>query len=188
MNFNTLPSLLALATLVVVFRAILRQGTSERLHLWLTGWILVLIHFVAQFLDTGQGLWNHLASAVSLNALELASIAFLISVSHGANNRRRQLLLAAVVGVPAMLYTDAVIWDINFRIFYYAVIALAFAGAGLVIWKFHGKVTPYVIGMWIGCFGLSCAVTWAVVRGAFELGIIFLLAALNFIVAVLFWR
>jgi len=40
MDFNTLPSLIALAILVVVFRAILRQSTSERLHLWLTGWIL----------------------------------------------------------------------------------------------------------------------------------------------------
>src|SRR5271165_751647 len=188
MNFNTLPSLLALATLVVVFRAILHQGTSKRLHLWLAGWILVLIHFVAQFLDTGQGLWNRLASAANLNALELASIAFLISVSHGANNRRRQLLLAAVIGVPALLYTDAVIWDVTARIFYYAVVAVAFGGAGFVILKFYGKISPYVIGMWIGCFGLSCAVVWAVARGRFDLGIIFLLAALNYIVAALFWR
>ena len=65
MNFNTLPSLIALAILVVVFRAILRQGTSERLHLWLTGWILVLVHFVAQFVDVGQGTWDHIASAVN---------------------------------------------------------------------------------------------------------------------------
>src|SRR5208283_1369290 len=117
MNFTTLPSLIALAILVVVFRAILRQGTSERLHLWLTGWILVLIHFVAEFLVLGQGLWNRVASALSLNALELASIAFLISVSHGANNRRRQVLLAGVIGVPAVLYSDAVIWDVTAHIF-----------------------------------------------------------------------
>ena len=51
MNFETLPSLIALAILVVVFRAILRQGTSEPLHLWLTGWILVLVHFVSQFVN-----------------------------------------------------------------------------------------------------------------------------------------
>jgi diguanylate cyclase (GGDEF)-like protein len=188
MNFSTLPSLLALATLVVVFRAILRQGTTERLHLWLTGWILVLVHFVASFLDTGQGSWDRIASALSLNALELASIAFLISVSQGAKNLRRQLLVAVVIGVPAVLYTDAVIWDVTARIFYYAVVALALAGAGLVIWKFYGKISPYVVGMWTGGFALSCAVAWAVARGKFDLGIIFLLAALNFIVAALFWR
>ncbi len=188
MNFNTLPSLIALAILVVVFRAILRQGTSERLHLWLAGWILVLVHFVAQFVDVGQGTWDRIASAVNLNALEFASIAFLISVSHGASNGRRQLLLAAVIGVPAVLYTDAVIWDVTARVFYYAVIALAFSGASLVISKFYGKVTAYVIGLWIGCLAISCAIAWAVALGRLDLGIILLLAALNFIVAALFWR
>jgi diguanylate cyclase (GGDEF)-like protein len=188
MNFNTLPSLIALAILVVVFRAILRQGTSERLHLWLTGWILVLVHFVAQFVDNGQGLWDRVASAASLDALELAGIAFLISVSLSANNHRRQLLLAAVIGIPAVVYTNAVIWNVTSHIFYYAVIGLAVAGGLLVIWNFYQKTTTYVIGMQVGCVGVSCAIAWAVARGKLELGIIFLLAALNLIAAILFWQ
>ena len=69
MNFHVLPSLVALAILVVVFRAILRQGAAERLQLWLTAWILVLIHFVAAFVDVGQGLWARAATAISLGAL-----------------------------------------------------------------------------------------------------------------------
>ncbi len=188
MNFNTLPSLIALAILVVVFRAILRQSTSERLHLWLTGWILVLVHFGAQFLDVGQGLWNRVATAVSLNALELASIAFLVSVSHVANNARRQFLLAAVIGIPAVIYTEAVIWDVSAKSIYYAVIALALAGASMVIWTLYRKISPYVIGMWTGCVVVSSAIGWAVARGKLELGLIFLLTALNLVVAVLFWR
>ena len=188
MNFETLPSLIALAILVVVFRAILRQGTSEPLHLWLTGWILVLIHFVAQFLDTGRGLWSLFAYAVSLNALELASIAFLISVSLVATDRRRQLLLAAVIGIPALVYTDANVWDISSHIFYYIVIAVAFAGAVLVVWDFYRKTTPYVITLSAGCVVVACGMVWAVARNQADLGIIFLLAALNYIVATLFWR
>jgi diguanylate cyclase (GGDEF)-like protein len=188
MNFETLPSLIALATLVVVFRAILRQGTSEPLHLWLTGWILVLIHFVAQFLDTGQGPWSQLAGAASTNALELASIAFLISVSLVATQRRRQLLLAAVIGIPVVVYTDANVWDVTSHTFYYVVIAVAFAGALLVIWNFYRKTTPYVIALSTGCVALACAMVWVVARGKPNLGIIFLLAALNYVVAALFWR
>ncbi len=88
MNFHVLPSLVALAILVVVFRAILRQGAAERLQLWLTAWILVLIHFVAAYTDVGHGLWDHVASAISLGALELASISFLISMSPGAKDQR----------------------------------------------------------------------------------------------------
>jgi len=188
MNFNTLPSLIALAILVVVFGAILRQGSSERLHLWLAGWMLVLVHFVAQFVDVGQGPWDRLTSAVSINALELASIAFLISVSGAATNRRRQLLLATVIGVPAVLYTNAVIWELTSPIFYYGVIVLALAGALLVIWNFYRKITPDVIGMSTGCLGLSCGMFLVVARGKPELGILFLLSAFNFIVAVLFWQ
>src|SRR5271166_1171010 len=188
MNFNTLPSLVALAILVVVFRAILRQGASEPLHLWLTGWILALIHFVAQFVDVGHGLWGRVASAVSLDALELAGIAFLISVSPVATSRRRQFLLAAVIGIPAVVYTNAVIWDVTNHIFYYGVIALAFGAALLVVWNFYRKITPFVMALSIGCLGLSCAMVAAVARGKPDLGIVCLLAALNFIVAVLFWR
>ena len=188
MNFNALPSLVALATLVVVFRAILRQSTNERLYLWQMGWVLILLHFLAQFVSVGQGLWSRIAMGISLNALELASIAFLISVSHGATTRRRQLLLAAVIAIPAAVYTNAVIWDVTRHGLYYGIIALAFAGALLVIWDFYRKITPYIIGLSIGCLGVSSAIAWAVARSDFELGIIFLLAALNFIVAVLFWR
>ena len=81
MNFSVLPNLIALAILVAVFRAILRQGTTQRLHLWLAGWFLVLMHFAAQFLDTGRGDWSQVATTISLDALILASVAFLISVS-----------------------------------------------------------------------------------------------------------
>ena len=188
MNFNILPSLIALAILVMVFRAILRQGTNERLHLWLAGWALVLVHFVAQFVAVGQGLWLRVATAVSLDALEFAGIAFLISVSPAATSRRRQSLLAVAIGIPAIIYTNAVIWDITNHIFYYGVIALALAWAMLVVWNFYRKVTPYVMALAIACLGLSCAMVAVVARGEPDLGIVWLLAALNFIVAVLFWR
>jgi diguanylate cyclase (GGDEF)-like protein len=188
MNFSTLPNLIALAILVVVFRAILRQGTSERLHLWLAGWVLVLVHFLARFLDVGHGLLDRLTSAVSVTSLEFASLAFLVSVSDAAPNRRRQLLLAAVIGVPAVLYTNAVIWEVTGSIFYYGVIVLGLAGASLAIWGFCEKITPYVIGMLTGCLGVSCGMFLVVARGKPELGIPLLLAAFNFTVAALFWH
>ena len=187
MNFNTLPSLVALAILVVVFRAILRQS-NERLPLWLIGWFLVLIHFVAQFVDAGHGLWDRIATGISLTALELAGIAFLISVSRTATTRGRQLLLAAVIAIPAAAYTNAVVWDVTRHAVYYGIIALGVAGVLLAIWGFNRRVTLYVTGLSIACLGIASAIGWTVARGNFELGIIFLLAALNFIVAVLFWR
>ncbi len=189
MNFNVLPSLVGLAILVVVFRAILRQGAAERLQLWLTAWILVLIHFVAQFLDVGHGLWDHVASAVSLGALELASISFLISMSPRANDERRQLLLGAILGLPALAYTTAVVWGCD--------------GAQLLLWRGGSSLRGYFIvslelvsgdnflSVWLVDF--SCGVfpsvlLWTIARDHVDFGIYAILAGLNFVVAFLYWR
>jgi len=188
MNYSILPSLLALATFVAIFRSILRQSTSERLDLWFAGWMLVLVHFVAQFVDVGRGPWHHVATALSWNALELAGIVFLISVSPKANSRRRQLLLGGILGIPAVLYTDAVIWKLSLPAFYIAIVLLALAGIWLLIWRFYRRITAYVAGLLLACLVVAAAMLMAVTRGKPALGIGILLCGLNFAVAVLYLR
>jgi hypothetical protein len=188
MNFNVLPSLVALAILVVVFRAILRQGAAERLQLWLTAWILVLIHFVAQFVDVGHGPWDHVASAVSLGAVELASIAFLISMSPRASNRRRQLLLGAVLGLPALAYTTAVVWELTAHSFYYGVVVVALTATSLLAWNWYRETPSYLFGLLLASVVFSSVLIWMVARNHADLGINVILAGLNFVVAVLYWR
>jgi diguanylate cyclase (GGDEF)-like protein len=188
MNFNVLPSLVALAILVVVFRAILRQGAAERLQLWLTAWILVLVHFVAQFVDVGHGLWEHTASAVSLGALELASISFLISMSRGATDRRRQFLLGAILGLPALAYTTAVVWELTAHGFYYGVVLVALAATSLLAWNWYRDTPSYLFGLLLASVVFSSVLIWMVARNHADLGINVILAGLNFVVAVLYWR
>src|ERR1022692_2085727 len=151
MNFNVLPSLVALAILVVVFEAILRQGAAERLQLWLTAWVLVLIHFIAQFVNVGHGLWNQIATAVSLGSLELASISFLISMSPRAGTARRQLLLGTILGVPALAYTTAAVWGVAAHSFYYGVVVVALAATSLLAWNWYYDKTSYLSGLLFGC-------------------------------------
>jgi diguanylate cyclase (GGDEF)-like protein len=188
MNFNVLPSLVALAILVVVFRAILRQGAAERLQLWLTAWILVLIHFVAQFVDVGHGPWDRVASAVSLGALELASIAFLISMSPRAVTFRRQLLLSAILGLPALAYTTAVVWELTAHGFYYGVVLVALTATSLLAWNWYRDTPSYLFGLLLASVVFSSVLIWMVARNHADLGINVILAGLNFVVAVLYWR
>ncbi len=189
MNFSVLPNLVALAILVAVFRAILRQGTNERLHLWLAGWILVLVHFGAQFLDTGHGTWSQIATTINLDALLLASIAFLISVSTIVDSdHHRQILFAAAVAVPALAYTDAVIWEVTAGSIYYSLIALGLAATTALFCRYYGRFSLYAAGVLTGSCVIAGAVTWAVAQGNPGLGINYILAGLNFIVATLYWR
>lgn len=191
MNFNVLPSLVALAILVVVFRAILLQGAAERLQLWLTAWILVLVHFVAQFLDVGNGLWERTAGAVSLGALELASIAFLISMSPQARDRRRQLLLGAVLGVPGLAYTTGVVCGVTAHAFYYGVAVVGFLATSLLVWSWYRKTSAYLLyvcGLVFAALALFSILILLVAHNNADLGINVILAGLNFIVALLYWR
>jgi diguanylate cyclase (GGDEF)-like protein len=189
MNFSVLPNLVALAILVAVFRAILRQGTTERLHLWLAGWILVLVHFTAQFLDTGHGTWSRVAIVTSLDALILAGVAFLISVSTIVDaDGRRQVLFASAIAVPALTYTDAVIWGRTAPSLYYSLIAIGLVATSLLFCRYYGRVSLYAAGMLTGSCAIAAAITLAVAHGNPSWGINYILASLNFVVALLYWR
>ncbi len=188
MNLNVLPSLVALAILVVVFEAILRQGTAERLQLWPTAWVLVLIHFIAQFVNVGDGLWNHIATAVSLGSLELATISFLISMSPRAGTARRQLLLGTVLGLPALAYMTAAVWEVAAHSFYYGVVVVALAATSLLAWNWYRDTTAYLSGLLFGCLVFSALMIWMAARDHTVLGVSVILAGLNFVVAILYWR
>lgn len=188
MNFNTLPNLIALAILVAVFRAILRRGTTERLHLWLAGWVLILVHFAAQFLNAGEGTLGRLIAAVSYDSLALASIAFLISVSTVASDRRRQILMAIAISVPALAFINGVIWDVNAPSYYYAATLVGVVFPTFLFCRYYKQVTLYSLGMVGGTVLTGLVITWMVVRGKADIGIIAILAALNFLVAILYWN
>ncbi|MDR3747251.1 MAG: GGDEF domain-containing protein [Acidobacteriota bacterium] len=187
MNYDVIPSLFALAILVAVFRAILRQRNTERLELWLTGWFLVLVHFVAQFVQVGQGAWARWMSACNLSFLELATIVFLISFSPMAEDRRHQYMMAAGLGIPSLLYTNAPIWNITSHAFFYAVIVLAFSSTVLLAWQYYRKLTLYVAGLVTASLLVSVVMAYCVARNHTDIGLTVLLFSLNLAAAVLYW-
>ncbi len=187
LHFNALPSLLALAILVAAFAAISRQHTGQRVHLWLIGWALVLLRSVTQFVHPGGVEWAHSTLAIGLDSLELASIAFLVSVAPKANTWARQLLLTALLGVPAILYTDAMIWDVSSHAYYFAIILLSMGSVLWLLWTWHRKLTPYVISIAAAAIALSCVLVWGIETGNGEYGVHILLACFNFLAAALYW-
>jgi len=187
LNFNALPNLIAIAILVAVFAAISRQHTAERVQFWLTGWALVLLRSLVQFVHSGHPQWANVYLAVALNSLVLASIAFLVSVAPKATTLRRQLVLAAVLSAPALVYTNAMIWGVNSHSFYYGLSALALSEILLLIWRWHRRITPYVAGISGAAVLLLGFLAWGIASGHEDYGVHVILAALNFFTAGLFW-
>jgi len=186
-NVKALPALIALAILVAVFAAITRKHTKERVGLWLTGWAFVLLHALVEFLHPRGGLWSKTYLSASLCAIELASVAFIVSVAPKANTWRRQLILAGVLAVPALLYSNAMIWGFGAPRFYYAIVACAVVAWLVLLWSWHKTFSAYVLSMIGVVVGVSVLVCWGISKGHEEYGVHLVLAAMNFLTAFLFW-
>ncbi len=187
LNFNALPNLIALAILVGVFAAISRQHTSERVQFWLVGWALVLLRSIVQFAHVGYPHWEKIYLAIALNSLVLASIAFVVSVAPKADTLRRQFLLCGVLGIPALIYTNAMIWGVSAHSFYYGLVAVSLTADLLLIWNLHKRITLYVVCISSAIIALLGLLAWGIASGNDDYGVHIILAALNFFAAGLFW-
>lgn len=187
LNFNALPVLIALAVLVAVFAAISRQRTKERVGLWLTAWSLILLRSLVEFVHLkGHGL-GMLELAVGLSALELASVVFVVSVAPQATTWRRQLILATVLGIPPLVYTNAMLWDVSSKSFYYIVIVALVAAVLALLWIWYRTITTYVACVALGAVVLGSLLICGVAYGHDEYGMHGMLATLNFFAAALYW-
>jgi diguanylate cyclase len=188
MNFSTLPNLAALAMLVAVFWAISRKETAERLHLWLAGWFLVLLHFAAQFFTTSNGDGATWLIAASFDCLVLASVAFLISVSRVATTLQRQLVMSLAIAVPCLAYSNATLWEIKSPAYYYFVIVCGVVIPLETFRRLYQKFDLYAAGVVATTLLSAAAGVWAVRSGNADLGPTIILTMLNLSAAVLYWR
>ena len=186
-NFSTLPALIALAVLVTVFAAIRRQQTRERVNLWLTGWAFILLRSVMEFAHSSVGWVAQIEAAIGLCAMVMASVAFVVSVAPQATTWRRQLVIALVLGVPALAYTNAMLWGVSTNRFYYAVAVLALIAALLLLRAWYQEITPYVICIGVSLLGLAALVGWSISSGHPDYGVLLILASLNFFAGGLYW-
>jgi len=186
MNFTILPHLIALAVLVAVFWAISRKTTAERLYLWLTGWALLLVHFVAQSFSAGNNLWNRAAEVISVDLLVLAGVAFLISIVAAEFSLRRQAVLALSIAAPAVAYTSAAVWGVINKPYYLISIAVGVLAPAICC---RGQLLRNKLRTAVALV-LAALATWiiagAVVRGNPELGTTVILAVLNLSIAIFY--
>jgi len=187
LNFNAVPALIALAILVAVFAAISRHHSRERVRLWLAGWILVLLRAAVQFVNPPRPGGVRLDLAIGLSALELASTAFVVSVAPQANTPRRQLLVALVVALPAVIYTNTMVAGVESPAFYYCLTAAGCLAGLFILWKWYRKITAYVLAVGTSILLVGALVAWSIAVGRSDYGVHIILAAMNFFAGAMFW-
>ena len=151
---NEVLDILILGLLVVLFASIYRKRASARLRCWVIGWILVLVHFAALLVSPASAPGQAVDDCLSVSALLLSGLCFLFSASVIFGSPFASALVAFGIGVPALFYTNYLIFGGAHQWPLYTAAVLG-ATAGVVM-------------AWRLCRGRSRV--WAVVTLAFSAG------------------
>ena len=110
-----IPTVVTVAVLVGIFLALKRHSHSARLQLWMVAWFLIFTHFVAQLLEPATGDVSSYLLAIDLGSLQAAAVAFVVSVSAVAEDKRKRTLMLLVTGIPSVAYAILASYDVHPR-------------------------------------------------------------------------
>ena len=97
-DWSKLPDLGAVGLLTIAFASVARHGRKSVSSVWLTGWLLIAIHFAAFMFLGAAGNWASLASFIGLAALACAGVLFMwAAVPHRKLQGSSQWMLAVLL-------------------------------------------------------------------------------------------
>jgi diguanylate cyclase (GGDEF)-like protein len=76
-NWTVLPDLAAVCLLAGAFASVARHGETRVSKIWLTGWLMIALHFAASLFGDATGILGILANIVGLSALTSAGLLFM---------------------------------------------------------------------------------------------------------------
>ena len=122
MDWLKLPDLVAVALLTCAFASVARQGQTVVSKIWLTGWILIVVHFAALLFLPAPGIWSYLADVIGLASLTSAGALFMWAAVPYRKEHRSTWMLVVLIAtntlyvmlicadhVPALVLTLAAI-------------------------------------------------------------------------------
>ena len=97
MDWSKLPDLAAVAVLTCAFASVARRGQTTASRLWLTGWVLIALHFAAFIFVQAPGIWGFLALEIGLASLAAAGVLFMwASVPYRTERSSRWMLISVL--------------------------------------------------------------------------------------------
>jgi len=151
MNWSVLPDLAAVGLLTGAFASVARRNQTHISKIWLTGWLMIAIHFASFLFILMDGPAGILAMIVGLSALTWAGLLFMwASVPYRKEGSSRWMLilllianslyitLATIPGVPA--------WSLNIAAPLFAVFPLCVALS--TVKQFDSPLRWTVVGLY----------------------------------------
>ena len=150
-NWTEIPDLAAVGLLAGAFASVARRNQTHVSKIWLTGWLMIVLHFVAFLFLTFDGLVATLSLVVGLSALTWAGLLFMwASVPYREESSSRWILalliiantlyitLAAIRGAPS--------WSLNIAAPLFGIFPLGVALS--TVKKFDSPLRWTVVGLY----------------------------------------
>jgi len=103
LNWSGIPDLAVIALLTCAFASVARLNKSPVSALWLTGWLMVLLHFAAALFSDTKGIGGGLALIIRSASLIWAALMFTYASLPYRSNSSSRWVLASLVA-PATAY------------------------------------------------------------------------------------
>jgi signal transduction histidine kinase len=177
-----LPSVLILGLVVASFLSLQRRHLSPRVWYWLIGWTLMFLHFLVLIL--GGDATPHLKTFLEMDTLQLAAVAFLVSVLDRSPLFR--VLEAGFAGAVSG-YSALLAWDVSSRWPYVVCLGTFFlAGPAWAVLRHRLRRPTPVVVLAVALFGVG--MIHGVIGGHLEAGYYGLLLAMYAVTGLLFAR
>jgi diguanylate cyclase (GGDEF)-like protein len=101
-TWSVLPDLAAVGLLAAAFASVARRNQTHLSKIWLTGWLMVAVHFIAFLFQDLSGFWGILAVIVGLSALTWAGILFMWASVPNRQEASSRLILWALLATNTL--------------------------------------------------------------------------------------
>lgn len=105
MNWVELPDLAAVALLAGAFVSVARKNRTRVSRVWLIGWLMIVLHFLAFLFLNSPGIAGFLGALLGVITLTWAGLLFTWASIPYSSKRSSQIILVALLAVNALYLT-----------------------------------------------------------------------------------
>ncbi|HUN82892.1 MAG TPA: GGDEF domain-containing protein [Terracidiphilus sp.] len=102
LDWTKLPDLAAVALLTCAFASVARREQTQFSGLWLTGWVMIALHFASFMFLSAPGNWGILAGDIGLAALTSAGVLFMHASVPYRKQPSSKVMFYALLGANAL--------------------------------------------------------------------------------------
>ncbi len=103
MDWSKLPDIIAVGLLALAFASVARRNYTRASGIWLTGWLLILLHFTSFLFQPAPRFWGFIAGFLGLASLVWAGLLFMWAAVPYRQERSSRYMLLTLIATNTFL-------------------------------------------------------------------------------------